>query len=171
MSENARSDWHVVHTHAHAEAKAAAHLMRQGYEIYLPRYLKRRRHARRIDTVAVPLFPRYCFVSIDRMVQRWRAICSTIGVAHLVCNGEEPAAVPAPVIDAIRRREDESGFVHLDPPPRFAAGDTVRVVGGAFADCLGLFQGMTDRERVTVLIDLLGRKVRVTLNAEALDAA
>ena len=45
------------------------------------------------------------------------------------------------------------------------------MIGGAFADCFGLFQEMTDRDRVTVLIELLGRKVKVTLGAEALDAA
>ena len=51
--------WYVVQTHVHAESKAAAHLLRQGYETYLPRYLKRRRHARKIDLVSKPLFPRY----------------------------------------------------------------------------------------------------------------
>lgn len=163
--------WHVVHTHIHAEAKAAAHLARQGFEVYLPRYLRPRRHARKVETVCAPLFPRYCFVRIDRMVQRWRSICSTVGVAHLVCNGDEPAVVPAPVIEQIRLREDERGFVHLDPAPRFVPGDRVRVIGGALADCFGLFQEMTDRDRVTVLIELLGRKVKVTLGAEALDAA
>ncbi len=79
--------------------------------------------------------------------------------------------MPAPVIEQIRLREDERGFVRLDPAPRFAPGDTVRVIGGAFADCFGLFQEMTDHDRVTVLIELLGRKVKVTLGAEALDAA
>jgi len=171
MNENAGPEWHVVHTHAHAEKKAAAHLARQGYEIYLPRYLKRRRHARRLETVSAPLFPRYCFVAIDRLTQRWRSICSTVGVAHLVCNGEEPAAVPARVIEEIRRREDESGFVRLDQAPRFVPGDQVRIVGGIFTDCVGLFQDMADRDRVTVLLELLGRKVKVTLDGAALDAA
>jgi transcriptional antiterminator RfaH len=165
------SQWHVVHTHARAEAKAAAHLARQGYEIYLPRYLKRRRHARRVEAVSAPLFPRYCFVAIDRLSQRWRAIASTVGVAHLVCAGEEPAAVPARIVNEIRAREDEHGFVRLDPLARFAPGDKVRVVGGVFSDCVGLFQDMTDRERVTVLLELLGRKVKVTLDGAALDAA
>jgi transcriptional antiterminator RfaH len=171
MNGNAGTHWHVVHTHAHAEAQAATHLVRQGYEIYLPRYLKRRRHARRVDTVPAPLFPRYCFVGIDRLTQRWRSIGATIGVAHLVCNGEEPAAVPAPVIEEIRRREDECGFVRLDQAPRFVAGDQVRIVGGIFTDCVGLFEDMTDRDRVTVLVELLGRKVKVTLDGAALDAA
>src|ERR1041385_5933087 len=87
------SQWYVVQTQANAENKAVAHLSRQGYATYLPRYLKRRRHARRVDVVAAPLFPRYLFVEFDMGVQRWRSIYSTIGVSRLVCNGEFPAPV------------------------------------------------------------------------------
>ena len=163
--------WYVVQTHVRAEVKAAAHLVRQGYSIYLPRYLKRRRHARRVDMVAAPLFPRYLFVAIDRMTQRWRSIQSTIGVTHLVRNGEEPAAVSARVVDELRRREDERGLITLDFRPRFSPGDKIRVLDGAFSDCLGLFEGMADRERVAILLDLLGRKVRVMLDGESVAAA
>src|SRR6202007_1436909 len=106
-----------VQTQVHAETKAATHLARQGYPIYLPRYLKRRRHARRIDTVAAPLFPRYLFVSIDRAVQRWRSIQSTIGVSRLVCNGDDPAAIADGLIDGLKRREDEHGFIGLARRP------------------------------------------------------
>ena len=49
--------WYVVRTQPHAESKASAHLGRQGFETYLPRYLKKRRHARRVETVQAPLFP------------------------------------------------------------------------------------------------------------------
>jgi len=31
--------WYVVHTQPHAETKAATHLTRQGYTIYLPRFV------------------------------------------------------------------------------------------------------------------------------------
>ena len=163
--------WHVVQTHAHAEVKAASHLIRQGYSIYLPRYLKRRRHARRVETVSAPLFPRYLFVAIDRMTQGWRAIQSTIGVTHLVCHGDDPAWVADAVISELRGREDERGYVRLDPLPRFAPGDKVRVIDGVFDACLGLFEGMADRERVAILLDLLGRKVRVILDGDAVAAA
>ena len=163
--------WYVVHTQPHAEAKAAAHLTRQGYTIYLPRYLKQRRHARRVDTVAAPLFPRYMFVAIDRSTQRWRSIQSTVGVSHLVCNGEQPATIAGGVIDELQSRQDERGLIHLDTRPRFARGDKIRVVEGAFDACLGIFQGMADHERVAILIDLLGRKVRVVLDGDAVAAA
>jgi transcriptional antiterminator RfaH len=161
----------VVQTQPRAEIRAAAHLARQGFESYLPRYLKRRRHARQIETVAAPLFPRYMFVTVDLAVQRWRAISSTIGVSHLVCQGEAPAPVSCDIIEGLRAREDERGFVRLDRRPPFAPGDRIRILDGAFSACLGLFEGMADRERVSILLDLLGRKVRVTLDADIVTAA
>jgi len=163
--------WYVAQTHARAEVKAATHLNRQGFAIYLPRYLKRRRHARRVETVEAPLFPRYLFVAIDMMTQRWRSIQSTIGITQLVCNGDEPAAVDDRIIASLRSRENDLGFVQLDQRPKFQPGDKLRVIDGVFCDSLGLFEGITDNERVTILLDLLGRKVRVMLDAEFIAAA
>lgn len=167
----ARPRWYVVQTQANAENKAVAHLRRQGFATYLPCYLKRRRHARRVDTVPAALFPRYVFVEIDMAVQRWRSIYSTVGVSRLVCNGDWPAHVPDDVIGSLRSRENGSGFVQFDQRPKFRIGDKIRVMEGAFHDCLGIFDGMSDRERVEILLDLLGRKVRVRIDAEAIAAA
>jgi transcriptional antiterminator RfaH len=161
------SRWYVVQTQPHAERKAMGHLIRQGFVAYLPRCLERRRHARKIETVAAPLFPRYLFVTVDMETQRWRCIHSTFGVSRLVCNGDDPAAVVA----ALRAREDAGGFVQLVRRPRFASGERVRIIDGVFADTLGLFEGMADRERVAILLDLLGRKVRVLLDEGAIAAA
>jgi transcriptional antiterminator RfaH len=147
------------------------HLMRQGYDVYLPRYLKRRRHARRSETVPAPLFPRYFFVSFDRKVKCWRSIQSTIGVSQLVCNGEDPASVSEGIIDELRGREDERSFVRLERPSRFAPGDQIRVVEGIFDACRWLFDDMVDHERVAILLELLGRKVRVVLHGGAVAAA
>ena len=163
--------WYVVQTQSNAENKAVANLARQGFATYLPRYLKRRRHARRIDVVAAPLFPRYLFVKIDMTIQRWRSIYSTVGVSQLVSNGECPAAVAEQVINLLKSRENESGFIQLDHRPKFTVGEKIRVVEGVFYDCLGIYDGMSDRERVEILLDLLGRKVRVLLDAEAIAAA
>jgi transcriptional antiterminator RfaH len=171
MSEAMGPRWYVVQTQVNGEVKAAQNLLRQGYDIYLPRYLKRRRHARKVDSVPRPLFPRYMFVAIDMATQRWRSIQSTFGVSRLVCNGDDPAAVPNGVVGALKVREDDSGFVKLDQRPRFAPGDKVRILVGVFAENLGLFDGMADRDRVAILLDLLGRKVRVTLDADCVAAA
>jgi len=163
--------WFVAHTQPHAEAKATWHLEHQGFETYVPSYLKRRRHARKIETVAAPLFPRYLFVAIDLAAQQWRSIYSTVGVVRLVCNGDNPTEVPAGIVESLKCREDADGFVKLDTRPSFRPGDRIRVLDGAFTDCLGLFDGFSDRERITILLDLLGRKVRVALDDTMVAAA
>lgn len=170
MSDIETRSWYIVRTHARAEAKAALNLERQGFAIYLPRYLKRRRHARRVEIVQAPLFPRYLFVAIDKATQRWRSIQSTFGVAQLVCNGDDPSAVSAVIVEELRKREDGKGFVQL-ARRGFARGEKVRVVEGVFSACLGLFEGMSDNERVTILLDLLGRKVRVVMDLDSVAAA
>ncbi len=92
-------------------------------------------------------------------------------MARLVCNGDDPAPVPPDVVAALQRREDSAGFVKLERRQQFAPGERVRVVDGVFADNLGLFEGMADRERVAILLDLLGRKVRILLDEGAITAA
>jgi transcriptional antiterminator RfaH len=164
------SRWYVVQTHPHAEWRAAVHLKRQGFATYLPRYRKRRRHARRVEIVDAPLFPRYLFVAIDLMAQRWRSIQSTIGISHLVCNGGDPAPLPDAVIAQLQARE-EDGFVRLPPRPSFNPGEQIRILDGAFAACLGFYDGMQDGERIAVLLDLLGRKVRIVLDPDSVAAA
>ena len=171
QSFGTQQNWYVAHTHIHAESKAAFHLRRQGFAIYLPRYLKKRRHARRVDTVAAPLFPRYVFVSVDMATQRWHSIRSTIGIGKLVTDGDVPALVPPAIIEALKRREDTSGFVKLENRPRFLRGEKIRVRDGALANTLGLFENLTGEDRVTILLDLLGRKVRVVLDADFIEAA
>lgn len=163
--------WYVAQTHPHAETKASLHLRRQGFDVYLPRYLKQRRHARRVEKIAAPLFPSYLFVTIDMATQRWLSIDSTFGVTRLVRVGDRPASLPRSVIDALKGREDSNGIIQLDRRPRFLPGDKIRVASGAFCDCYGLYEGMTARERVAILLDLLGRKVRVVLDTEIIEAA
>lgn len=171
MSEVVGARWYVVQTQVNGETRAAQNLLRQGFEIYLPRYLKRRRHARKVDFAARPLFPRYLFVAIDVAMQRWRSIQSTQGVSRLVCNGEEPAVVLGGVVAALKAREDTKGFVRMDAACAFSLGEKVRVLSGAFTDSAGLFDGMGDRDRVAILLDMLGRKVRVYLDADLVAAA
>ena len=96
---------------------------------------------------------------------------STVGVKRLVRNGNEPAVVPVSILEALKHREDANGFVQLDNRPKFSRGDKVCVLAGALQDSLGFYEGMSGRDRVAVLLDLLGRKVRVVLNAECIEAA
>jgi transcriptional antiterminator RfaH len=165
------SDWYAVHTHAQSEEKAVHHLNNQGFEVYLPRYLKRRRHARKTELIKAPLFPRYLFVKFDMNLHQWRAINSTLGIKHLVCTGDTPSSVHSEIIEAIQFHENENGIVVVDPCERFQKGDPVRLLDGPFADVVGLFDGASDDQRVMILLDLMGRRVRVKMKSEFVEAA
>lgn len=171
MSAGPDMRWYAVQTKPNQEDKAAFNLRRQGYGVYLPKYRRMRRHARKTERVARPLFSGYLFVAIDAGRQGWRAINSTLGVARLVSAADAPIGVPTAVIDGLRARECEDGCVRLEPQLHLKRGDTVRVDEGPFESFLGLYEGLTEGERALVLVDFLGRKVRALIDPEALAAA
>jgi transcriptional antiterminator RfaH len=162
--------WCAVQTHVRSEDKAAFHLRRQGYDVFLPKHLKRRKHARRIDWVSSPLFPRYLFVSIDPETTPWWAIRSTFGVGSLVCFGDAPACVPTDIITEIKARQDEKGLVKTNAGCVFKRGDRVRIVEGPLNDLEGLFESTSDEERVTVLLNLMGREIKARVPLETVYA-
>lgn len=163
--------WYVVETHAKSESKAMFNLRRQGYRAYLPQYLKHRRHARRTDRVPRPLFPRYLFVKLDIAQEAWRPIQSTFGVVRLILQGDRPAPVPEGVVEDIAANQNDDGFVAVRPACSYSRGEQVHIGGGAFADQTGLFECATDGERVVLLLNLLGREVKVKLPIEDLAEA
>ena len=168
---NDKKRWFVVRTHPNGEFKALAHILRQGFDGYLPRYIKRRRHARKTENVQKPLFPGYLFVGMDPERARWRVLNSTVGVSELICHSGQPAAVPDEVIDDIRRHEDESGYVILGEHAGLQKGDRVRITEGSLSDQVGIFDAPSDQQRVFMLLDLLGRQVRIKMPIGALAPA
>jgi len=152
--------WYVAQTQIHSEERARINLERQGFQAYLPRYQRERRHARRRDVVRAPLFPGYIFVQLDLGSAPWRSVNGTFGVNHLICRGEQPAPVPEGIVEDLAARENDEGLIVMKPRA-FRKGEALRIVSGALGDCLGFFERMADRDRVILLLDLLGRKVRV----------
>ena len=163
--------WYVAYTQPNAEVRAAAQLANQEFFVYLPRFMRRRRIGRRNIRGPSPLFPRYLFVGIDVENQRWRSVNGTVGVSWLICQGDRPAPIDAAVVEAIAGRENEDGMIKLAPPRNFRPGESVRVTGGAFTDQLGLYEGLVDHDRVRILLDLLGRKVRVLIESDVVVSA
>ena len=162
-------NWYAVYTQPRGEERAGEHLARQNFEVFLPRYLKRRSHARQVTTVPAPLFPRYIFVSFDISERGWSVIRSTRGVIDLVRNGLYPVQVPFGVIDEIRRRMGTDGMVELDLYPNLKPGTRIRIDSGPFATYEGIFKSRRDEERVIALLSLLGREVTVEMPLSAIE--
>ena len=159
--------WYCVYTQPRLELWARTNLWERGFEVYLPQVLKRRRHARRTDIVPRPLFPRYLFVQADIESEGRRAITSAKGVVEVLRCGSGAALTPIDdrIIEEVRNRESEAGFVELSEVDHLRKGDRVRVVEGAFCDQVGLFDHVSDEQRIIILLDLMGRSVRTRVAA------
>jgi transcriptional antiterminator RfaH len=160
--------WYVAYTHVNREVEAARHLAQQGFDIYLPQYLKSRRHARKSDWVARPLFPRYLFIKMDIDHALWRAINSTRGIINLISNGDGPTFITESVVQGIKSYEDNDGLISPNIADFFKPGDPVQVTAGAMMDQIGLFRCKTDNDRVIVLFNLMGREVNLTLPLDSI---
>ena len=159
--------WCAAQLQPQRDGLAALCLRQAGFEIYVPRLREpRTAHGRKVTRTPL-LFPGYLFVLIQ---MQWRAARWAPGVVRLVMNGVGPAAVPDGVIEDLKARET-GGLIDLPRPPKFRTGDRLQVIHGPFAGHVGLYAGMKPRERVEVLLAILGGSQRVTLAADAVEAA
>ena len=163
--------WYATYTQPRHEGLATENLLRQGFDVFFPKYLKRRSHARKIDIIPAPLFPRYVFVAFDADEKGWRVIRSTRGIVDLVRNGLDPVSVPDSIIEEIRSRQDGDGFVVISRHLKLARGERIRIEEGPFMAYEAIFESQRDDERVKALLSLLGRKVLVDLPIRAVARA
>lgn len=160
--------WYVVETIPRKEALAVEHLRRQAFQGFCPRLRKLRRHARKREHILVPLFPNYVFVRFDADNRPWRSINGTLGVKHLIgSESNRPQPMPGAAMEAILSRCEDGVVTQLIDEPR--EGQTVRIIAGPFAESLAAIETLDDRGRVSVLLDILGRRtsVRLTMNSLA----
>src|SRR5262249_40669142 len=160
--------WCCVQTAPAREAAAELFLRLAGYgQIYLPRLrVIRRRQGRRV-VLKPPLFPNYLFVWIA--AGWWSARWAPHVARIITAGGVEPARVPDSLIESIRQREVD-GAVELVPPPSLRRGARVRILRGPFTGRLAVFADMKPRERVEILLQLLGAEQRVTLAKKDIEA-
>ena len=93
-------------------------LHNQNFRTFLPRIHKTRRHARKIDTVLAPFFPRYLFIILDMQRDRWRCVNSTIGVSRLVMQNDRPQVLPEGVVENLIACVNDDGLLSFDKEGR-----------------------------------------------------
>lgn len=161
--------WYLIHTKPGSEALAQSNLRRQGFEVYLPLICQPMRRAGRWSERVCPLFPRYLFLQLDEGRQALKPVHSTIGVASIVRFGTRYAIVPDLVILELRSRaDDRTGLLRLLDPAALPPGAAVRISGGPFAGLEGVFLRQAGRDRVVVLLELLGHDAEVRVCADVL---
>ena len=157
--------WYAVHTHPRKEQVALENLQRQGFDTYLPVLQVQKVRRGKAQMVQEAMFPRYLFVRLDSSAQgrSWSPIRSTLGVWTLVQFGGNPAKVAHELIDWLRQREHNFDPLHL-----FNPGDTVSITEGPFKGLEALYQGVDGEHRALILLEILSKPVRMTVDAGAL---
>jgi transcriptional antiterminator RfaH len=164
--------WYVVFTKPKQEKLAEEHLCRQGYHCFLP-FAKNpnKIRSRRVKVIVEPLFPRYLFIKVDTQTQSIAPVKSTQGVVNIVMFGNMLASISEKIIDQIQDQlNSESGLVELNPI-EYKPGDKVRVLDGPLAGLEGTFNQTNGKDRVILLLNLLGSNTKVQVQKEFLDLA
>jgi transcription antitermination factor NusG len=163
--------WLCVHTGAGQEKLAKDHISALGMPAWLPRW--------RSEGRTRPLFPRYLFVQADPDAGLWPRIFRQPGVVTILGTRstrlERPASVPASVLDILWRQCAADGVIY--PPEPLVAdratpipcGTTVLLASGAMIGLTGICQ-WSDGKRVRLLLEILGRGVRVTVPRSSVEA-
>lgn len=162
--------WFAVNTLPHQEARAEINLRRQEFCVFLPRLQRTRRHARRFEKVLTPLFPSYLFVAFDAAIQPWRSINGTFGVRSLIMHNDGPAKVPEGFVENLQSLAGSEAVLDAIEPT-LKPGDRVVLVEGPFADCMATLLKVKARERVEVLLNVLGGQFSVWTSRQAVAPA
>jgi transcription elongation factor/antiterminator RfaH len=163
MSASDCERWYAVHTLPFTERRAEGQLQRQGFRTFQPKRHKTVRHARKLSTVEAPFFPRYLFIVLDLARHQWRSVNGTFGVSRLVMRGDQPHPVPHGVVEALIAAADARGILQFRD--KLQVGERVRLMAGPFAEQLAILETLDDAGRVSVLLDILGRRVAISTAA------
>jgi transcriptional antiterminator RfaH len=156
--------WCVVYTQPQKEETALQNLIQQGFDAYYPKFKKTRSHARKVDKVLSPLFPRYTFVRIDPAVHAWRAVNGTRGVVYILTQDNVPKRMPDGIIEALKKNENEEGLVPLELLGLFTKGDLVEITKGALKGQKAYFEKFSGKDRAMLLVEFLGRPMNVPVS-------
>lgn len=174
--------WYVVS--AHREYRVRDDLQEQGFDVWLPecKVVASRRRVRITKNGA--LFPGYLFVLTAMDAEARRRIEDVRWVDGLLLCGEIPWPVPCRVMATLRQLvEDAGGRVLIEagrvkrgygsPPGTqcFEAGEALRILDGPFIGFRALYVAADGRERVKILLDILGRPSVVSVSEASVEAA
>jgi transcriptional antiterminator NusG len=176
--------WFVVATEFRQEKLAIEEIGHAGLVVYAPQIARSERHGRgNMRTILRYVFPSYLLVKCDPQPDHWKLITKARGV-HRLLGCDSPKPIHEGEIEVIRLYEAEqaerqrdrerceetakrareggkSGLVwHFEP------GERVRIKNGPFAAFYAqLESAVDDRDRISALVDLFGRRSTIELSA------
>lgn len=163
--------WYAIYTHLRQESRADLNLQTLGIETLSPKIRRPSYNVFGVRTfVAKHLFPRYLFARFSIDSHLLSKVCFTRGVHSLVRCGLQPAPIDDEIINLIKSRINEDGFVRI--VERFKPGDKVFIKDGPFKNFMGIFEReMKASERVRVLLTSISYEGHIEVEKQELKRA
>lgn len=159
--------WYCVRAKPKQEG-LVTRLLRQelGLEVFCPKIRFKRARATGVAWVQEAMFPGYLFV---RFVypQLHRRIAAISGVARTLSFGGRPCVLDESIIADLRMHVADGEIVEIAPDIR--EGEEVKVVAGPLLGVRALVTRILPaRDRVAILLSMLGQEREVEVSVEAL---
>ncbi len=165
LSETDEPLWFCVKTRPKHE-KLSAHFLRSqaGLEVFSPVLRFQRVTVSGKKWFEEALFPGYIFARFPWR-SHYRLVASSMGVTKIVGFGGEATVVPDAVIAELREFVRDNEVIEI--APTIAPGDEVTLMEGPFKGLRAVVtRVMPAKERVAVLLDLLGTQREVEITAD-----
>jgi transcriptional antiterminator RfaH len=168
FAERGVANWYAAQTKPNSHWVAQRNLEQQGFEIFLPIEESSLRHGTQFRVQRKPLFAGYLFIHFAAAQAPWRAINNTYGVSKLITSGVDhrPSVVPDELIAALKGQCDGEGVYRGSA--RLLPGDQVLITRGPFAEFVATVESLPPQQRVWILLDIMGSKMRVAIPANDL---
>jgi transcription antitermination factor NusG len=167
--------WVVVQTKKGQERRAAREIKAEGFEIYLPMKICKRVRFGKEEVLPMPFLPSYMFARVSLQLDEWRTIFRLEGV-FTILGGTRPYGVQDWVIRRIKLAE-ENGYIPMglhreggEVPQDLVERKTKVLVDKGTCDIEGLFLERVDANRALILVSLLQRDSRITVDLRKVKA-
>lgn len=162
---DAEPAWFCIRTHLKHEHIAAAHLRQiAGVEVFNPRVRLLRSTRRGRVWFTESLFPNYVFARLV-LESHLDKVIYTPSVTSVLRFGNTVATIPEAVIRELQQDLEETKSKVLTDAPE--EGEEIEIAAGAFKGLNGtVTRVLPAKQRVEVLLDLMGRSIAAELSLE-----
>jgi transcriptional antiterminator RfaH len=168
VTTSVNTHWYALHTHLHQENRAEANLRSWNIEFFYPKQRERRRNefSGAITYLIKPFFPRYLFARFDADLLLHK-VWFTRGVHSVVSFGGIPSPIADEVIEFLKLRADEHGFIKSDE--EFKPGDKVIMKSRMLDSIVGIFEReLNDSERVMILLQTINYQGHIVVTRDSI---
>lgn len=159
-------EWYAIRTNPKEEERADINLRTWQVQTFAPK-LRELCSGYGGRYVSKPLFSSYIFARFNARKQLHN-IKYTRGVQNVVSFGDRPIPIDDKVIDLIKDRIGEDGFIKLGEELKY--GDKVTIKFGPLKSLVGIFEKrIKETERVKILLDAVSYQSHLLIDREMIE--